>query len=161
MLSLRSAWSNYSSWLDSWSVFFPPRDLSIGSSGVSRPTYTLRKSSRMPDALQRTSTSPCAAPTWRRLPKPPSHLVLNIGMSRALTCWFGPTSPPREGPSTLFSPARRSGRKILSQFPNLGSPGELGNRSEEHTSELQSLRHIVCRLLLEKKNTTIVNSIQE
>src|SRR5262245_62366109 len=29
----------------------------------------------------------------------------------------------------------------------------LGLRSEEHTSELQSLRHLVCRLLLEKKNT--------
>src|ERR1035438_10815963 len=28
------------------------------------------------------------------------------------------------------------------------------NRSEEHTSELQSLRHLVCRLLLEKKKTT-------
>src|SRR5436853_7757969 len=28
-------------------------------------------------------------------------------------------------------------------------------RSEEHTSELQSLRHLVCRLLLEKKKTTI------
>src|SRR5438045_9703666 len=27
------------------------------------------------------------------------------------------------------------------------------DRSEEHTSELQSLRHLVCRLLLEKKNT--------
>src|SRR5205814_10173412 len=27
------------------------------------------------------------------------------------------------------------------------------NRSEEHTSELQSLRHLVCRLLLEKKKT--------
>src|SRR5437899_8945006 len=27
-------------------------------------------------------------------------------------------------------------------------------RSEEHTSELQSLRHLVCRLLLEKKNKT-------
>src|SRR5258705_10444935 len=27
-------------------------------------------------------------------------------------------------------------------------------RSEEHTSELQSLRHLVCRLLLEKKNNT-------
>src|SRR5205814_5618066 len=27
----------------------------------------------------------------------------------------------------------------------------IGNRSEEHTSELQSLRHLVCRLLLEKK----------
>src|SRR5205814_8399176 len=29
-----------------------------------------------------------------------------------------------------------------------------GARSEEHTSELQSLRHLVCRLLLEKKNKT-------
>src|ERR1035438_10830500 len=27
-------------------------------------------------------------------------------------------------------------------------------RSEEHTSELQSLRHLVCRLLLEKNNNT-------
>src|SRR5205814_9103188 len=27
----------------------------------------------------------------------------------------------------------------------------LAARSEEHTSELQSLRHLVCRLLLEKK----------
>src|SRR5205814_676033 len=28
-------------------------------------------------------------------------------------------------------------------------------RSEEHTSELQSLRHLVCRLLLEKKNLNV------
>src|SRR3712207_7129296 len=28
------------------------------------------------------------------------------------------------------------------------------NRSEEHTSELQSRQYLVCRLLLEKKNTT-------
>src|SRR5205814_8712985 len=28
---------------------------------------------------------------------------------------------------------------------------ESSERSEEHTSELQSLRHLVCRLLLEKK----------
>src|SRR5437870_8737784 len=28
----------------------------------------------------------------------------------------------------------------------------LGRRSEEHTSELQSRGHLVCRLLLEKKN---------
>src|ERR1035438_10735623 len=28
-----------------------------------------------------------------------------------------------------------------------------GHRSEEHTSELQSLRHLVCRLLLEKNKT--------
>src|SRR5205814_9454155 len=30
-----------------------------------------------------------------------------------------------------------------------------GIRSEEHTSELQSLRHLVCRLLLEKKKKKI------
>src|SRR5687768_18115305 len=30
-------------------------------------------------------------------------------------------------------------------------------RSEEHTSELQSRLHLVCRLLLEKKNTTQTN----
>src|SRR5947199_8951275 len=29
-------------------------------------------------------------------------------------------------------------------------------RSEEHTSELQSLRHLVCRLLLEKKKSCII-----
>src|ERR1039458_10422386 len=29
-------------------------------------------------------------------------------------------------------------------------------RSEEHTSELQSLRHLVCRLLLEKKISILV-----
>src|SRR5437870_11344781 len=34
-------------------------------------------------------------------------------------------------------------------------------RSEEHTSELQSRGHLVCRLLLEKKNTILVNSLAE
>src|ERR1039458_10783226 len=33
----------------------------------------------------------------------------------------------------------------------LGLLTPIGARSEEHTSELQSLRHLVCRLLLEKK----------
>src|ERR1035441_6200039 len=32
-----------------------------------------------------------------------------------------------------------------------GPFGDPTSRSEEHTSELQSLRHLVCRLLLEKK----------
>src|SRR5262245_65291535 len=47
------------------------------------------------------------------------------------------------------------------QFPQNGaSPANLPSiacwpRSEEHTSELQSLRHIVCRLLLEKKKKII------
>src|ERR1035438_10759675 len=40
-----------------------------------------------------------------------------------------------------------------SVFAALATPGKsLGSRSEEHTSELQSLRHLVCRLLLEKNN---------
>src|SRR5690554_7093482 len=36
-----------------------------------------------------------------------------------------------------------------------GFPGKtpMRRRSEEHTSELQSRPHLVCRLLLEKKNT--------
>src|SRR5215831_16711118 len=34
-------------------------------------------------------------------------------------------------------------------------------RSEEHTSELQSLRHLVCRLLLEKKKKTKATSSQQ
>src|SRR3712207_7733046 len=32
----------------------------------------------------------------------------------------------------------------------------VGGRSEEHTSELQSRQYLVCRLLLEKKKTTIM-----
>src|SRR5687768_17811779 len=32
----------------------------------------------------------------------------------------------------------------------------IGDRSEEHTSELQSRLHLVCRLLLEKKTMTAV-----
>src|SRR5438552_14466713 len=35
--------------------------------------------------------------------------------------------------------------------PMLAVPAALAERSEEHTSELQSPDHLVCRLLLEKK----------
>src|SRR5947199_10844869 len=62
--------------------------------------------------------------------------------------------PPR---STLFpyttlfrSPDRATelhGRRA--SIPHRANPKS--TRSEEHTSELQSLRHLVCRLLLEKK----------
>src|SRR5205814_4867202 len=37
----------------------------------------------------------------------------------------------------------------------------LEQRSEEHTSELQSLRHLVCRLLLEKKKKIKKSSIKK
>src|SRR5438874_13770893 len=43
---------------------------------------------------------------------------------------------------------------ILESFvPLVGTPDE-DDRSEEHTSELQSRRDLVCRLLLEKKKKT-------
>src|SRR5258705_3107440 len=42
------------------------------------------------------------------------------------------------------------------RVPDLAHRLEEEERSEEHTSELQSLRHLVCRLLLEKKKTNYV-----
>src|SRR5437870_6810236 len=39
----------------------------------------------------------------------------------------------------------------LAAFARLRALGDLDLRSEEHTSELQSRGHLVCRLLLEKK----------
>src|SRR5437899_4474916 len=43
----------------------------------------------------------------------------------------------------------------------LSAPGTTMWRSEEHTSELQSLRHLVCRLLLEKKNILSFNNFDD
>src|SRR5437899_11025009 len=41
---------------------------------------------------------------------------------------------------------------------NISPPkAQNSGRSEEHTSELQSLRHLVCRLLLEKKNLFLIS----
>src|SRR5207244_12612521 len=39
-----------------------------------------------------------------------------------------------------------------SDLPELNDRADFRQRSEEHTSELQSPDHLVCRLLLEKKN---------
>src|SRR3712207_8772388 len=38
---------------------------------------------------------------------------------------------------------------------NFRTMAAFGDRSEEHTSELQSRQYLVCRLLLEKKKTNI------
>src|SRR6267378_7108531 len=53
--------------------------------------------------------------------------------------------------TTLFRPARR---ETWCRADCRGPAGSrsTGRRSEEHTSELQSRRELVCRLLLEKKN---------
>src|SRR5687767_15527297 len=44
------------------------------------------------------------------------------------------------------------GGRVLHRRPRHGGHRARGARSEEHTSELQSLAYLVCRLLLEKKN---------
>src|SRR5262245_63412592 len=54
---------------------------------------------------------------------------------------------PYTTPSDLPWPTPRSARR--SACPSVIT--RWSSRSEEHTSELQSLRHLVCRLLLEKK----------
>src|SRR2546422_5540808 len=57
-------------------------------------------------------------------------------------------------------PANRPSRtnRSTNRSPNSSRPVDLGGRrrrrSEEHTSELQSRLHLVCRLLLEKKKKT-------
>src|SRR5690554_7016111 len=52
----------------------------------------------------------------------------------------------------------------LSQALESGATVEIisaPNRSEEHTSELQSRPHLVCRLLLEKKKKTSTNPFHQ
>src|ERR1035438_891375 len=65
--------------------------------------------------------------------------------------------PPR---STLFPYTTLFRSPSLPNWPACVTGSSCWNadrltRSEEHTSELQSLRHLVCRLLLEKKNRHI------
>src|SRR2546429_777035 len=67
--------------------------------------------------------------------------------------------PPR---STLFpyTTLFRSDtlvHELPGPLPDVGEGGRrhLEDRSEEHTSELQSRLHLVCRLLLEKKKRTL------
>src|SRR2546429_4739753 len=62
--------------------------------------------------------------------------------------------------TTLFRSAFVVTRASLALTAVVGStpaPG-LVTRSEEHTSELQSRLHLVCRLLLEKKKKKIKNT---
>src|ERR1039458_8342783 len=60
--------------------------------------------------------------------------------------------------TTLFRSARASTHEPPAQLATQTPTGTPKGRSEEHTSELQSLRQLVCRLLLEKKRDTIVKN---
>src|SRR5437867_9865400 len=64
---------------------------------------------------------------------------------------------------------RAPGRRVVGRLPGGGGPRRAGlgapparrggesDRSEEHTSELQSPYDLVCRLLLEKKNAALAH----
>src|SRR3712207_8123555 len=59
------------------------------------------------------------------------------------------------------APALREVRSSLAPGDwggNMDTPEMRAGRSEEHTSELQSRQYLVCRLLLEKKNTNSQSS---
>src|ERR1039458_10885922 len=49
--------------------------------------------------------------------------------------------------------------KTCSQTRSFWNVGAWKSRSEEHTSELQSLRHLVCRHLLEKKKKKRIKQV--
>src|SRR2546425_3116734 len=81
--------------------------------------------------------------------------------------------PPR---STLFPyttlfrshPCARPASRRSSPTASFGSPSSPGGpcreratRSEEHTSELQSLAYLVCRLLLEKKKKKKIKTVSK
>src|SRR2546425_8269938 len=83
-------------------------------------------------------------------------------------------APPIEGPisraafvtdacrATAFPTSSRLSTMSATKAWRAGTsraPTTPRRRSEEHTSELQSLAYLVCRLLLEKKKTLIMNSL--
>src|SRR5258707_6984115 len=65
--------------------------------------------------------------------------------------------------TTLFRSSERAGdlrSRLLAEFANVTGPantcaGGAGDKSGEHTSELQSRQYLVFRLLLEKKKNNI------
>src|SRR5205814_9357643 len=80
-----------------------------------------------------------------------------LPISRMRSRGFGPRIEPK-GTSLEERPTRNPGAysaaRALSHLrleAGRAPASRAAGRSEEHTSELQSLRHLVCRLLLEKK----------
>src|SRR5438045_8327456 len=77
-------------------------------------------------------------------PSPPE--IYTLSLHDALPIWS-----PLRSPSARGLPMKHARRKPRSRMRDRVASTTGGSRSEEHTSELQSLRHLVCRLLLEKK----------
>src|SRR2546425_4342212 len=66
---------------------------------------------------------------------------------RTYTSWFSPDQAPGLTRSLPSPPVRDRIAPVAESSARWKPPA----RSEEHTSELQSLAYLVCRLLLEKK----------
>src|SRR5437899_5649584 len=80
-------------------------------------------------------------------PRPPRSTLFPYRRSSDLACHPQGSICPTRATGTPSTGYRcQSATKSLHWFKDTQP------RSEEHTSELQSLRHLVCRLLLEKKN---------
>src|SRR3712207_8208834 len=79
--------------------------------------------------------------------------IYTLSLHDALPIFRGRHRPPRR-PARRHAPPR-AGDAEAGHSPD-GRPRDRkdARRSEEHTSELQSRQYLVCRLLLEKKNTT-------
>src|SRR2546430_12742176 len=72
--------------------------------------------------------------------------IYTLSLHDALPIWSVCRS--RTSPACWAKSPRRSARA-----ERTSAPSTMSARSEEHTSELQSQSNLVCRLLLEKKNT--------
>src|SRR5437899_3987174 len=66
---------------------------------------------------------------------------------------FTTGATPDTTPPTVSFTVPASGATAVAINQTVNATFSEAMRSEEHTSELQSLRHLVCRLLLEKKTT--------
>src|SRR5205823_13400015 len=70
--------------------------------------------------------------------------------------------PHRQGLPARSGPGVGSGiPRVASRRLRVHSRGRHAVRSEEHTSELQSLAYLVCRLLLEKKTSRTIHGANE
>src|SRR5689334_24096896 len=64
------------------------------------------------------------------------------------------SGPLRRGNALAAQPGHHDADEEVDLHQAEPDRGQRGERSEEHTSELQSQFHLVCRLLLEKKKKT-------
>src|SRR5690554_7046770 len=87
----------------------------------------------------------------RRPPRSTLFPYTTLFRSASILRCFAPSAVSFHG---TWSRARGGSRRRSPSAPSAGSSPASTCRSEEHTSELQSRPHLVCRLLLEKKKKT-------